>query len=269
MMNTVIMLKNIHTYSLWLLLLLFSTSCSVVKNNFLQKEDLLYLQDQGSSYEKYKLEQYQIQPRDLLAINLTTPTLNTSMYFNRDNSSALRPNQSDPATLYRTGYSVTDSGLIDLPMLGNVMVAGKTITEIEDHISEKMKVYLKEFSISVKLTNFRVTLLGEVVQPGTFYFYEDKVTLLQAISQARGFSDFANVSKVRIIRDNSDKVETFILDMKSPDIVSNQRFILTQGDVIYVETLKAKTFRNNSTPISIILSVISLAVTTIAIISRP
>lgn len=262
------MLHTIKIYTIFLLLIVLGSSCA---NDFLKKKQILYLQGKETTYKKYELEEYLIQPRDQLAINLSSLDIKMTNYFNRENSSGLRVNQSDPASLYRSSYAVSDSGTIDLPIVGTLKVAGNTVESIEKMIAEKMSVYLKDFSVSVKLTNFRVTVLGEVGNPGTYYFYEKKVTLLQAISMAGGMNDYSNVSKVRILREYEDKAETFVLDMKSPDVVSQQQFLLRQGDVVYVEPLKSKVFRNNSATLSLIVSVISVissTITTIILINK-
>jgi polysaccharide biosynthesis/export protein len=246
-------------------ILLFS-GCKSVKSNFLRKNDQPYIQiSDGESLAKYNLESYTVQPRDLLTINLNSPDINTNLYFNKEGG-GMRVNQPNATSLYLSGYLVTDSGYVNLPMIGHHEVVGKTVEEIEIRISEELKKYLKEFSVSVKLANFRVSVLGEVVRPGTFYFYESKVTILQALSTAGDFQEYADRSQVRVVREMPDKTETFLLNLKGADFLSSQQFLLRTGDVIYIEPLKSKVFNTNSRVISLVLSTITAAFTLYRII---
>ena len=130
-----------------------------------------------------------------------------------------------------------------------------------------MSKYLKEFSVTAKLVNFRVTVLGEVKMPSTYYFYETKVTALQVISLAGDFGEYANRKQVRIVRDYAKKSESFVLDFSNTaSIMSSQQFLLRTGDVIYVEPLKSKNFNINSRVISVVLSALTAALTLYRII---
>lgn len=261
---------NSKSHIIQVLYLLFITavfsSCSGFKSNFIRKQDQPYIQvDSKETLDKYKLETYKVQARDLLSVSLNSPDLNTNLYFNREGSSN-RINQPNSISLYFTGYLVSDSGYINLPMIGKHSVVNRTAEDIEDSISKELSKYLKEFSVSVKLANFRITLLGEVSQPGTYYFYESKVTLLQALSMAGDFDEYANRSKLRIVRDLPEKTLTFEIDLKNKDFLSSQEFILRTGDIIYVEPLKSKVFSANRNVLTIVISSITAALTLYRII---
>ncbi len=240
-------------------------SCGGVRRQFLRKVDQPYLQDAKKAPTQYSIEEYKIQPRDLLAVNLNSPDENTNIYFNRE-TGGMRINQPNPIALYTAGYLVDDDGNVNLPLIGLTQVSGKTTGQIEQQVSEKVAKYLKEFSVSVKLTNFRVTLLGEVSRPGTYYFYESKVTVLQALSQAGDFQEYADRKKVRLIRDINGEVSTYELDLTNQEILSSEQFLLMPNDVIYVEPLKSKVFNTNSRVLALVLSSVTAALTLFRII---
>ena len=260
------MCQSFIKYTYFILVIFLFSSCNGIKNNFLKKTDQPFIQiNDNTQLKKYNLESYTIQPRDLITVNLNSPDLNTNIYFNKE-SGGMRINQPNATSLYLSGYLVNDSGYVNLPMIGIHMVKGKTVEEIELSISKELEKYLKEFSVSVKLANFRVSVLGEVVRPGTFYFYESKVTILQALSMAGDFQEYANRSQVRVVREFPDKTETYVLNLKGEDFISSQQFLLRTGDVIYIEPLKAKVFNTNSRVISLVLSTITAAFTLYRII---
>jgi polysaccharide export outer membrane protein len=233
--------------------------------NFLRKQDQPYLQVGPSSQAKSPMEAYRIQPRDLLTINLNSPDVNTNAYFNREGTGT-RMAQLNPTSLYVNGYLVSDSGTVNLPMIGVQQVNGMTMEEMESHITQQLAKYITEFSVSVKLANFRVTVLGEVTRPAMYYFYESKVTLLQALSMAGDFQEYANRKKVRIVREWPDRTETFEIDLSKGDALVQEAFLMRTGDVVYVEPIQAKLFNTNSRVISVVLSAITAALTLYRII---
>ncbi len=243
-----------------ILILLVLSSCSVINKNFVKKTDLPYLQGEG----EYKLATsgpYKIEPNDVLSISLNSSNPAMNQFFNRQTGQAMGASQLNNAAIYFTGYMVNDSGYVEIPKLGRVLAKGKTVNEIENLIGQEMAKHVVEYSVSVKLANFRVTVLGEVARPGVYYFYEDNVNILQAIAMGGEFSSYANRKKVRLVREYSDKTVAQVVDLSSADVLASDAYKLRSKDVIYVEPLGSKTFMENTRTISVVLSVITAALT--------
>ena len=237
-----------------IVMLLFLSSCVKYKN-------LVYLNEgTGQFYYSYPTQNYKVRPFDILSVQLNSLEQNTSRYFDENFSSEGRVGggQGIGANLYLSGYIVSDSGNVELPLIGKVHVAGLTTDQIKNKIDVGLEEYLKFASVSVKLVNFRVTILGEVNNPGVQYIYEQKYTLLQALSQAGNLTQFGNSQKVKLVRENGETIKTVHLDITDPEIVSSDYFFLLPNDVIIVEPTRAKSFRSNIVVPTFVFSVLSI-----------
>jgi polysaccharide export outer membrane protein len=114
-------------------------------------------------------------------------------------------------------------------------------------------------STSVKLANLRVTILGEVENPGVHYFFSNQTTILEAISLAGDFTDFGNRQKVKLIRRKDNATKTIVLDLNKPDFLDTEYYFIHPNDLIYIEPIKAKAFDVGAQSVGIVLSVISTA----------
>lgn len=137
---------------------------------------------------------------------------------------------------------VRPDGFITLPMAGEVMAAGKTPTELAEHIREKLSPFVQEPKVTVivrEVNSSRVFITGEVAHPGA-YPLRGRVSVLQAIALAGGFSDFANTDGIIVIR-NSDKGQQ--IPVRYSDLISAEQdddqetmrdFPLLPGDTVVV-----------------------------------
>ncbi|MFT6970337.1 MAG: polysaccharide export outer membrane protein [Roseivirga sp.] len=213
---------------------------------------------------------YKIRNNDILNITVKSLNINGPGFADTESVQNVQPAQSgtgNPQLLF-SGYSLDEFGEIDVPLIGTIAVLGLSLKEIETIIAEKLKPHEKFTNVTVHLSNFRVTLMGEVENPGVQYIYERDYNLLQAIANAGDLTDFANRQKVRLLRKEGEKIKSIWLDLTNPALVSSEYFQLHQGDHIYIEPLKAKFSRENTKNLSIGVSVISLLVTLLALFSR-
>lgn len=169
----------------------------------------------------------------------------------------------------RNGYLIDARGMIDFPVIGKIALAGLNRMEATALIREKLDSYIAGPIVSIRILNYKVTVLGDVARPGTFQIPNERITLLEAI----GLAGDLNISGVRknvlVIRDTDGvKTETRV-DLTSKDVFNSPVYYLHQNDVVYVEPNKAKI---NSSVVSasagIILSITSLIVTTVVLITR-
>lgn len=254
---------NIKNQIYIILLLLSVSSCVKYKK-------LVYLgkeKETKEQYPAYSTPIYSVRPFDILSIDLTNLEQNTSQYFDNPFSSELgRSSQNSSALFFYRGFIVSDSGYVDLPLLGKVHVAGLTTREIKEKIDRGLGEYMKFASVSVKLLNYRVTVFGEVNAPGVQYIYEEKYTLLQALAQAGNMTEFADSEEVKLVRETDDGTKIVYLDITDPAIVTSEYFFLMPNDVIYIEPVRARAFNLNSRILSLTLSVTSLGLAVITFI---
>ena len=118
--------------------------------------------------------------------------------------------------------------------------------------------YFKFFTLDLKLSNYRVTILGEVGSPGTQYVYNIGTNLLEAIANSGGFTEHSNRQKVNIIRQVDGKLVEKKLNLQDKSILNSPYFYPLPGDVYFVEPRSSKLISLNLQTLAFITSIISL-----------
>ncbi len=138
-------------------------------------------------------------------------------------------------------YLVNSDGDIDFPTIGKISVKGLKIEEAKAKILETLIPFFEQAPIvQIRLTNFRVNVNGEVRSPGSFNVYNDRLTIIEAISLAGDFTSYSQRDSILIIREQ-DGVRNFgYVNFNSSEIFSSPYFYLQQNDVVYVRPNKTK-----------------------------
>ena len=163
------------------------------------------------------------------------------------------------------GYLVDGMGEIDLPILGKIKALGLTCSSLSESIKLKLKEYVQNPNVRTKILNFRVSILGEVGKPGTFEVINQSISFTELISRAGDFNKNADPTKVMIIRNSNDEIETRYVDLTSHEFLNSEYYFLKQNDKIYVRPDNASLafdfglFRNVGT-LSLLVSIIILVV---------
>jgi len=204
---------------------------------------------------------------DILSITVSTLDPTAALPFNLPLVSYANPGTEQ---LYATPslqpYIVDRQGNITFPVVGDIHVAGLTKQEVVDLLKQKLSPYLKNPVIVLQITNFKVTILGEVNHPGTYTIPNDQVTILQALGYAGDMTVFGKRSNVLLIRDNSGRKEYVRLDLNNSQVLNSPYYYLQQNDVIYVEPNKTKMINVDNQNTSLYISIISTVVTTAAVL---
>ena len=109
---------------------------------------------------------------------------------------------------------VLTDGYISFPLLGNVYALGRTILQLEQEITGKLKEkYLVNPQVTVFVKEFsNIYIFGEVKKPGSFPLF-GRMTVFEAVTLAGGFTEVANPSKVKVIRQENGTEVVFELDV--------------------------------------------------------
>ena len=182
-----------------------------------------------------------IQPNDLLRIQVESISEEASAPFNQMGGSQNVAQMSGQNLQLFTGYLVDQDGYIDLPIIGRIEAKGQTIESLQFLIRGKLKTYLKSPVVNVRFLNFKVTLLGEVNQPGVLTLPNSRVTLLEAIGAAGDMTDYADRTNIMIVREQNGTRSYQRIDLQSDEVFSSPYYYLQQNDLIYIEPIKART----------------------------
>ena len=198
----------------------------------------------NSFAEKLPLYDAKIMPKDLLTITVNTTDPQAAAPFNLTTQTALNIAQSQnnysQAALQQ--YLVNNEGLIDFPVIGRLKVGGLTKNEAEALIRENLKPYLKEVPIvTVRMSNYKISVLGEVNRPGTFTVSNEKVNILEALAMAGDMTVYGVRDSVKLIRESeTGQREIVCLNLTNATVVTSPYYYLQQNDILYVTPNKAK-----------------------------
>ena len=247
-----------------LLAVLFA-SCVPQKKMLFLKEAQMLSENQSVNYVNERSIDYKLQPGDNLYIRFVnivdqggTSSLNGE--FSRTSSS--------DASIYLQSYTIDEEGFIELPLIGKIEVRNLTVDEAKALLQTELDKYINQTTIIVKLSNFNLTVLGEVKNPGMYKVYQSQINLFEAMALAGNVTNFAKNSAVKIIRQTDNGSEIVTVDMGSADILSSPYYYLKPNDIVYVEPMKIKQWGFTAFPYATVFSIISLVVTVYALFRK-
>lgn len=211
---------------------------------------MLYLQGADKLHENpQKIEnnyELRIKPDDqlLITINSKAPELLTPFA-----NSQVLGSSSSTNTQESTGLLVSQSGKIEIPVLGEMQAAGLTRQELADAIKNKLieGEYIKDPTVLVRFKGAKIVVLGEVGSPGVKDLPGERVTILEAIGLAGDLPPTAHRENILVIREENGERKSYSVDLTSgEDILNSPVFYLQQNDVVYVEPNKAINVKGSS-----------------------
>ena len=184
-----------------------------------------------------------IQPYDMLTITVvSTQDLKAAMSFNLimpSDNSVVKTLTTQPAL---QNYIVDSKGCVNIPNVGEVHIAGKTISEAEEMVLGKVKsAFAVPPTVTVRFVDYKISVLGEVTAPGTYTVKNGKVNILQALSLARDLTIHGERSNVKIIREDANGVQNvYEVDLNDASLLNSPYYYLQQNDIVYVTPNKVK-----------------------------
>jgi polysaccharide biosynthesis/export protein len=241
-----------------------------------------------------RFSEYVLQPQDIVTIRVATITpsefdfvqkyeeqlglirsLNQYDQANQAGSTRMRSSGGSsgqngegvmaPIALDRqqTGFYLDHDGNLELPYVGTLKLAGLTIAQAEQLIKEKLLGYFETPVIRIQLLSFHFTILGEVNSEGRYTSFNPNPSIIDAIAIAGNLNDFADRSKLKIVRFQAGQADVFYVNMLSEDLLAQSGFYLKPNDLIIVPPLEARAIRkytlpNYSTAISLVTTTLTL-----------
>ena len=195
-----------------------------------------------------------IQPEDVLAISISSLNPESSAIFN------FASNSVGGATASSAGYTVDQNGEIQLPVIGSMQVANLTTAQVRERIQVKLQPYLKEPVVIAKLLNFKISIIGDVGNPGLFNVQSTRLSIPEALSLA-GDLNITAIRLLIIIREQNGEREYIPVDLRSKDLFNSPYYYLRNNDIIYAEAGKSKFASLDPTyqRIGLLLSIVSVA----------
>ena len=221
-------------------ILVLLCSCGSTKNiAYLQNSDEIDFEQSKYLYDA------KIMPKDILTLTVTTVNPEAAVPFNLTVPTTLSQNQrSTYNTSLLQSYLVDNDGQIDFPIVGVINVGGLTKSDCEKLILSKIRPYLNENErpvVTVRMSNYKISVLGEVARPGMFTVGNEKINILEALAQAGDLTIYGVRTNIKLIReDASGKKEIHTLDLNDANLINSPYYYLQQNDIVYVEPNKVK-----------------------------
>lgn len=239
-------------------LVLFASCKTANQLTYFENVDNLPESEQALDYST------RIKPADELTITVNALVPEAAAPYNLSAVSIMKSgetSESSTPTKIQT-YIVDKDGNISFPILGEVHAEGKTTKELANYLRSRIEKEIDNPIVNVQLVNFRVNVLGAVLEPGSIEVKSERFSVLDALAAAGDMTVQGKRDNVLLIRDNNGKREFHRLNLKDAGIVDSPYFYMQQNDVIYVEPSdvaaeNAEYNQNNSFKVSVISTVVS------------
>ncbi len=225
------------------LTLLLATSCvSTKKMYYLQGIDNL----PASVLNEVQDYQLRAQPDDQLAISINSrdqeliAPFNSYMLIGTGTGASNTSSSSAASSATSSGiayFRVNKSGFIHFPILGDLQVQGLTTDEITSLIETRLRDgnYVKDPSVKVKLMSFKVTVLGEVKNPGVQQLSGERITILEALGRAGDLLASGHREGILVLREENGQRQSYRIDLtQAQSVLESPVYFLQQNDVVYV-----------------------------------
>jgi polysaccharide export outer membrane protein len=243
-----------------LILIVFVTSCA-------SKKDVYYFQDIDRSAAENSFKFLNIQPGDILDIQIKALNPESVLVFQRQATLGLQQQQVQNRAI--DGYLVGEDGSINLPIVGAIDTNNQSTQALAQIIQEALKPYINNPTVNIRLLNFRISVLGEVNNPGTFTVLEERLSLPQALGLAGDLTINGDRNHLLLIRNEAGKKTNQVIDLTKTDFLQSPFYFLKQNDIIYVRPNSARVKSSGLVGnAGTLVSILSLAVSLFIVITR-
>lgn len=262
-------------------LLLSCALCSCIMTSCVSNKKMIYLQGATTAYalprEINDYIELRTQPDDQLAISVASKDAELIARFNNNtligggNNSSVGTNTINVSSGV-SYFRVDKEGNIEFPIFGRIHVGGMTTGEISAMIQKRMieEGYINDAVVNTKIMSFKVTVIGDVRNPGTQTYQGERLTILEALGKAGDLTNSAYRDNVLVIREENGQRRAYEINLLDNQAVFNSpAYYLQQNDVVYVQPNKSQRVKGStsytwlsvgSTVVGMIVSVVSLVV---------
>lgn len=240
---------------------LLFTSC-VSQRNVEYLQDGSNLQGDVKTFDDVQIPDYKLKPKDELFVqikSLDDPSTNIFQQLGVQQDGTTSGNI-QPYGASLMSYSVDKSGYIQLPVLGNIHVENKSVPEVNAILQDSLEYILSNPTVTVKLVNRFVSVLGEVQRPGHFSYSQEKLTVFNALGLAGDITDYGDRNDVILARNENGKNIRINIDLTSSELMASEYYYIRPNDMIYVKPMRKKFWGMRQFPFQILLSSLSTAV---------
>ena len=261
------MYRTIKQFFVLSLLAAVAMGCATRKN-------MTYLQTAGPEIADSINAKFQSQSETIIrsgdAITVYVSALDQEAVapYNLSNVTLTKPGvaQTTPMLQY---YIVDEAGDVELPVLGKVHVAGLKRIEAEEEIKKLLEAQVMKPLVHVNLVDAKVTVLGEVKNPGLVKMDRGRLTIFEALAAVGDLTPYGRRENVLLTREVDGKLEMARLDLRDVNIYTSPYYYLQQNDVLYVAPNGVRVVQSSNVGLwlSMVSTVASAATVIVTVVS--
>ena len=250
---------------------LFFISVSLFMASCVSKKDIVYFQydkiNQAEVSNSYKTI---IKPDDLLQITITALDIEAVRPFNLAAVTYSTSSNSAIGVAQQQTYLVDTKGEIEFPVLGKIKIGGLTRDETIALLKSKLSPdYIKDPNVNIRIANYKISVMGDVVRPGSYNIPNERITILDALALAGDVNISGQRNNILIIREEANKKVQYRVDIRSNLLLTSPVYYLQQNDVVYVEPNYARIqSASSNSNTSLFISITSLLIGVLTLLIR-
>lgn len=249
------------------LLLILSSCVPYKKVVYFQEKD-----NYKTNYPQTSIPPYKLQINDILMITIRSKNEELVKLFSNETGNQNQANQMSDAQAYMSGYSVDAHGNIRLPYIGELNVLDYTTEQVRVKIKDELKKYINignSLFVTVKLAGIRYTILGDISGSGTKVLYQNKVNIIEAISNSGDILPTGDRTQVEVFRKEMGELKKYTIDITQLSLFDSEAFNVLPNDIIYIRPIKTKTWGVGTTGLqtfTTFTSIFSFIITTFLLV---
>ncbi|HNP17784.1 MAG TPA: polysaccharide biosynthesis/export family protein [Fulvivirga sp.] len=220
---------------------------AIIASSCVYKRQIVYLQDKNYDLEHsfpkdsivksvgVKSFEYKLEVNDIVSIEVSSLSPSEYNVFTNPDSQNKSP--------LLSGYILARDGTVELPVIGKVKLEGLTVNAAQVLVQQEIDKYLESPIVNLKLLSFKVTILGEVKQPGTYNSYTNTMNVFDVVGMAGDLTDVADRANIKLIRQENDSAKVIYLNLLDDQVLASNYFHLLPNDILVIPPLKVKNFR--------------------------
>lgn len=257
-------LKTYFRYCKYLLIILLMSNIYSCKMH----DKLVYFNNKTNADTLQASSNFTFKSGDIISIHVSSLDMEAVKPFNADFGIKASPDGYTSGNAAREGFLINNNGEINFPVLGKLKIGSLSREDAENLLINRLKEYVDDPIVNIRVLNFKVSVLGSVTHPGTFTVPNERISIFEALGLAGDLKITGVRKNVTIIREENGIKRELVLDLTSASVFTSSGYYLQQNDIVYVEPNGSERFSSSlfKSTGTLIFSVLSVIVSTYLLI---